>query len=335
MFIVSKVKYLVLNNAYVSDMREDLNFQGNQLNIINTGTSPSALAPRIFPACIVAWELLTLGTDFCHHPWQIMAVRFFQAVFESSTFVGCHYILGSWCKEDELFKRTAIFTSSGLAGTLFSGFLQGSIHSGLGGVHGLPGWQWLFIDFCITIPVAIYGFFAFPDTPESTTAWWLTDKEKRLAFTRLPEVEKHRGVLGWSLISRVNYIPTGVAAVGILATLTLGYSDFTKRSWHVGIILSITAITLQPPSRDVKFFALFLNGCQYVSQTVFFAWANSLTRDDAKRVISGAMNTFGIAVYMFWSLLFYPGSRLCVKAKTQCIGLDRDSAAELRRRYVA
>ena len=53
-------------------------------------------------------------------------------MFEASTFVGCHYILGSWYTAEELGKRTAIFTSSGLAGTLFSGILQGSIHSTMG-----------------------------------------------------------------------------------------------------------------------------------------------------------------------------------------------------------
>lgn len=91
------------------------------------------LAPRIyFPSCMIAWGLLTLGTGFVHHPWQIMVIRFFQAIFESSTFVGCHYILGCWYKEDELGKRTAIFTSSGLAGTMFSGFLQGGVHKNLG-----------------------------------------------------------------------------------------------------------------------------------------------------------------------------------------------------------
>ena len=196
----------------------------------------------------------------------------------------------------------------------------------------------------------------FPDTPASSTVKWLSAEEKKLACERLPEVEKHRGQLGWSLVTRVlgswhwwgfiliwifasntemfstnaimnlwmsqtggytleqvNYVPTGVSGVGILATLFLGwYSDFTKRQWHVGIILSITAIisgaiVLNPPSKPAKFFALFLNGCQYASQTVLFAWANSVTReDDAKRaVILGGMNTFAIAVYMFWSLVFY------------------------------
>ncbi|KAJ5100266.1 major facilitator superfamily domain-containing protein [Penicillium angulare] len=371
MYWVNYLDRMNLNNAYVSGMEQDLGFKGNQLNQINTifyggyvlGQIPNNIAlqkfsPRIyFPACMVAWGLLTLGTGFTNNPTQVMVIRFFQAAIESSTFVGCHYILGSWYKTDELGKRTAIFTSSGLAGTMFSGFLQGGIYDSLNGARGLAGWRWLFIiDFCITLPIAIFGFFAFPDTPESTKAWWLSAEEKEVAVSRLPEVEKRRGPLGWNVFSRVlrswhcvaftliwifasntemfstnsimnlwlsstkkysvsqvDYIPTGISAVGIIATLILGwYSDFSKRPWDVGVFLSFTAvisgaIMLQPPSVGAKFFALFLNGCQYASQTVMFAWANStIGDDDAKRaIILGTMNTFAIAVYMFWSILFY------------------------------
>ncbi|KAL2817664.1 hypothetical protein BDW59DRAFT_165821 [Aspergillus cavernicola] len=87
---------------------------------------------------------------------------------------------------------------------MFSGFLQGGVHESLDGVQGLPGWRWLFvIDFCITVPVALYGYLAFPDTPEKACVWWLSEEEKKLAIERLPEVKKQRGMLGWSLISRV------------------------------------------------------------------------------------------------------------------------------------
>jgi ACS family pantothenate transporter-like MFS transporter len=217
------------------------------------------------------------------------------------------------------------------------------------------------IDFLITLPVAVLGYFAFPDTPTTTTARYLTPEERRLAVERIPEPDKTRGVLGWSLVPRVlatwhwwgfvliwifasncqmfstnavmnlwlsytddysveevNYIPTGVSAVGIVATVALGmYTDYTKRRWHAGIILSLTAIVsgaimLDPPSRGGKFFALFLNGSQYAAQAVLFAWANDLTKDDdAKRsVILAGMNTFAIAVYMFWSLVFYNATQV-------------------------
>ncbi|KAK2760392.1 hypothetical protein FQN54_002462 [Arachnomyces sp. PD_36] len=361
-----------INNAYVSGMKEDLGMYDKELNEINTifyggyvfGQIPTNLAlqkvpPRIyFPAMMLVWGLFTLGTAFVNNPQQVMVIRFFQAVAEASTFVGVQYILGSWYKREELGKRTAIFTSSGLAGSFFSGFLQGGIHSTLDGRHGFAGWRWLFvIDFLITLPVAIYGFFGFPDVPSSSQARYLSPAEKQLAITRLPPVKNQRGtsldasllrrvLCSWELyifvpmwifgsntemystnaimslllkwkgtytVEEINYIPTGTWAVGIVATLALGwYSDLTKSRWHVGILLSLTAIIsgsimLSPPSFTAQLVALFLNGFQYAGQTVFLAWANDRCyADDPKRgVVLAAMQTGSIAVFMFWSILFY------------------------------
>jgi ACS family pantothenate transporter-like MFS transporter len=115
-----------------------------------------------------------------------MAIRFFQGVAEASTFVGTHYILGSWYTERELGKRSGIFTASGLAGTMIGGFIQSGIYTSMDGRHGLRGWRWLFlIDGLITLPVAVYGFFLFPDTPATTTAPYLSPSERQLAVTRL------------------------------------------------------------------------------------------------------------------------------------------------------
>ncbi len=114
---------------------------------------------------MVIWAGLTMVTASVQNPQSIMAIRFFQGIAESSTFVGTHYVLGSWYTERELGKRSGIFTASGLAGTMIGGFIQSGIYSSMNGLHGISGWRWLFIiDGIITLPVAIYGFF-FPDTP--------------------------------------------------------------------------------------------------------------------------------------------------------------------------
>jgi len=196
-----------LANAYVSGMKEELGFEGNQYNQINTvftvgyvvGQVPSNLAlyhlrPRIFfPSMTIVWGALTMVTAAAHHPRDIMAIRFFQGIAESSTFVGTHYILGSWYTARELGKRSGIFTSSGLAGTMFGGFLQTAIHSSLNGARGLSGWRWLFIiDGLITIPIAIYGLLLFPDTPSTTSAFYLSSSERALAISRVPEVPERR-----------------------------------------------------------------------------------------------------------------------------------------------
>ncbi|KAL4765278.1 putative MFS pantothenate transporter [Aspergillus foveolatus] len=198
-----------LTNAYVSGMEEELSFRGNQLNQINTvftvgyiiGQIPSNLAltylrPRIFfPAMILCWGCLTMVTAAVHNPQGIMAIRFFLGVAEASTFSGTHFILGSWYTERELGKRSGIFTASGLAGQMFGGFIQTGIHSSLDGAAGLSGWRWLFIiDGLITLPVALYGAFLFPDTPATTQAPYLTPSERALAVSRLP-VAKHTPIL--------------------------------------------------------------------------------------------------------------------------------------------
>lgn len=201
-------------------MKEDLNFKGNQLTQINTvftvgtylgrskpkipvsdmctgytiGQIPSNIAlyyikPRIyFPTMLLVWGCLTMITASVHNPQSIMAIRFFQALAESSTFVGTHYILGSWYTERELGKRSGIFTASGLAGTMIGGFIQTGIHASLDGKSGLTGWRWLFIiDGIICFPVAIYGYLLFPDTPRTTTVPYLNAEERRLAASRVPE----------------------------------------------------------------------------------------------------------------------------------------------------
>ena len=59
---------------------------------------------------MVLWAALTMVTAAVQKPEHIMAIRFFVGVAESSTFIGTHYILGSWYTEKELGKRSGIFT---------------------------------------------------------------------------------------------------------------------------------------------------------------------------------------------------------------------------------
>jgi ACS family pantothenate transporter-like MFS transporter len=46
------------------------------------------------------------------------------------------------------------------------------------------------IDGIITLPVALYGFLLFPDTPKNTRAPYLSASEKALAISRVPEVSE-------------------------------------------------------------------------------------------------------------------------------------------------
>lgn len=209
-------------NAYVSGMKEELNMVGNEYNKINTlftcgyivGMIPNNLmlqvvSPRLwFPLMQIIWGVLTFCTSVAKNVEQIYAIRFLQGLAESSTFVGTHYVLGSWYKPGELGKRSGIFTSSGLIGTLFSGLLQAAVYRNLNGVSGRSGWRWLFIiDGVITLPIALYGFLIFPDVPATTRAFYLTQEERDLASTRLEASQRNRDIThfkpSWNLVERV------------------------------------------------------------------------------------------------------------------------------------
>jgi len=208
-----------VSNAYVSGMKEELNMVGNQFNQINTiftcgyivGMIPNNLMlqivpPRIwFPCMHITWGVLTFCTSAVKNVQQIFAIRFFQGMAESSTFVGTHYILGSWYKSGELGKRSGIFTSSGLVGTLFSGVLQAAVYHNLNNVAGRSGWRWLYIiDGVITLPIAFYGFLVFPDVPANTKAFYLTEEERLLCSDRLEaRQDVSHAKPSWDLLRRV------------------------------------------------------------------------------------------------------------------------------------
>jgi MFS transporter, ACS family, pantothenate transporter len=46
------------------------------------------------------------------------------------------------------------------------------------------------IDGLITLPIALYGFLLFPDTPRRTKAPYLSDHERALAISRIPDEQE-------------------------------------------------------------------------------------------------------------------------------------------------
>lgn len=216
LYWVNYLDRLNLSNAYVSGMKEDLNMKGNEYNLINTCFSIGytiALVPhnlillKVRPRywlsfCSFSWGLLTLGMYKVSSYKQLCVIRFFQAMFEASTFTGCHLLLASWYTEAELAKRAAIFTLSGLIGNLFSSTLQAAIYENMDDLNGLAGWRWLFIiDFAITIPITVYGLICFPDTPETCKAFYFNEKEIELAKSRMKPRE--HTPFDWSIMKRV------------------------------------------------------------------------------------------------------------------------------------
>ena len=194
-----------LSNAYVSGMKEDLNFKGNDYNLaLNTFFNigycvfmiPSQMImPRVnrrwfLPFCDLMWGVWVCAMAGAKSPKLIWAMRFLIGVFETTAYNGVLSMMGQWYKRDELAKRATIFECSIYIASMFSGYLQTGLSHGMRGSvgQGLAPWRWLFIfDFVLTLAPLILGILVIPNTPTSPKAWFLTDEEKELAVRRLKE----------------------------------------------------------------------------------------------------------------------------------------------------
>lgn len=189
-----------ISNAYVSGMKEALHMEGSELtyagNVFTAGyvvgQMPAViLATRVRPSILIPtveilWSILTFCASAVTTTSQLYAIRFLVGLCESAYFPVMIYLLGSWYTKAERGKRLTIFYCTSSLASMFSGYLQAGAYKGLNGKLGHAGWQWLFI-ICgvISLPVAIIGYFFYPDFPETTRAFYITKAEAQLARERL------------------------------------------------------------------------------------------------------------------------------------------------------
>ncbi|KAL1601519.1 hypothetical protein SLS60_006434 [Paraconiothyrium brasiliense] len=191
-----------INNAYVSGMKESLNMYGSELtytaNVFTAGyvvgQMPAVmLASRVRPSILIPtleiiWSVLTFCSSSVTKTSHLYAIRFLVGLCESGYFPVMIYLIGSWYTKAERGKRVALFYCTAALASMFSGYIQAGAYSGLDGVMGRQGWQWLFIV-CgvISLPIAFLGYFFIPDFPETTRAFYITKDEAARQCARLVE----------------------------------------------------------------------------------------------------------------------------------------------------
>lgn len=96
-----------------------------------------------FLLCI--WGTISLTQAYVTNIHGFYATRFLLGMSEGGYIPGAQYVLALFYKEDELAMRTAIFYFGNYFSTATGSLIAAGILK-MGGIHGLAGWQWLFIS---------------------------------------------------------------------------------------------------------------------------------------------------------------------------------------------
>ncbi|KAK6215238.1 vitamin H transporter [Colletotrichum tabaci] len=190
-----------INSAYVSGMKEELKLYGNEYSLFQTFYNVGYIICQVpamlilsrpkysryfLPTMEVLWSILTFAQCKLQTAPQIYGTRFLLGVLETPVASGSLFILSSWYKPEELFKRAGLWYVSNNFGVILGGYLQSAAYTNLNGVGGMAGWRWLFIiDGCISLPLSVMGYFIFPGMPTSGKPWWLSQSEYELGQRRM------------------------------------------------------------------------------------------------------------------------------------------------------
>ncbi|KAJ5417169.1 uncharacterized protein N7487_000719 [Penicillium crustosum] len=252
--------------AYVSGMKESLNLYGNELINFNTffsvgyaiGLIPGQLIqtkvrPSIFlPFCEISWGILVTCIAQAPNAKTIYALRILLGLFSAVFWPTAVSMIFNWYTPAELAKRIAFFNVSDAAGGMFLSALQAALYTNMNGVHGITGWQWLFIiSGTVTIGQGLLGLVVIPDSPVLTRAIWLTDTEKRLARKRMADFGANTS----------NMIPTKVVA-----------QKLRKLILHPVTYFFLAAFALQAwANRANSYFTLYLKALEDSSGNLRFS----------------------------------------------------------------
>ncbi|GAA6031469.1 hypothetical protein JCM8097_006472 [Rhodosporidiobolus ruineniae] len=171
-----------ISNAYVSGMKEDLKLYGNELNFFTTYFNigyiivipissyimNGMVRPSIWlPTSELLWGLFTGLVALAKNAETVYGLRYTPS---------------------EVGVRIALYQCSTTLGGIFAGVFQAALYTNLDGVHGLHGYQWLFVvNACITGAVAFWGYVALPDYPNRPNPWgrwWLKQRHIDAALAR-------------------------------------------------------------------------------------------------------------------------------------------------------
>ncbi|QGZ56865.1 MFS transporter [Paraburkholderia acidiphila] len=218
-------------------------------------------ARKTFARIMACWGIVSACMAFVTTPTMLYLLRFLLGAFEAGFFPGIILYLTFWFPASRRATVTSwLFVSVAVAGVL-GGIISGVIMQYTAGLHGLAGWQWLFIvEGLPSVALGGLALWILQDSPSE--AKWLTEEERQLLARELEEDQNaKRHVASGSLRdalfnSRVYlltaiyftltcstmavsfWVPAMIRAAGVTDVLHVGlYSAIPYGIGSVGIVL--------------------------------------------------------------------------------------------------
>ncbi|MFL9918349.1 MFS transporter [Paraburkholderia fungorum] len=200
-----------------------------------------------FLRIMVLWGLTSAATAFVTAPWQFYAIRLLLGIFEAGFFPGIILYLTYWYPSQRRGRVTGLFLFGMPITGVLGGPLSGTIMSGMEGLGGMHGWQWLFL--IEGLPTVLLGFVLYRMLPNGPArASWLNNAEKVLVESVLDADHRgeakagHHGRLAAALADPKTYVlafvyfccacavytltfwlPTMIKGLGIAPIATIGW----------------------------------------------------------------------------------------------------------------
>lgn len=128
---------------------------------------------------MVTWGVISAAMMFVESATSFYVMRFLLGVAEAGFFPGIILYLTYWYPAARRARMTAIFMSAVALSGVIGGPLSGWIMQHFSGMHGLAGWQWLFLlEGLPSVVIGIATLFYLDDRIDH--AKWLTREEKAL-----------------------------------------------------------------------------------------------------------------------------------------------------------
>ena len=191
---------------------------------------------------MLTWAVISAAMLFVTSATGFYILRFLLGVAEAGFFPGVILYLTYWYPSNRRAAIIALFMTGIPVAGVIGGPISGWILKAMAGVHGLAGWQWLFL--LEAVPSFILGVAVLAYLEDGiASARWLAADEKEILTSRISEDQKHAsthsllagftntrvwflGVIYFCLIAGLYgagfWLPTLIQRTGVASPLAIG-----------------------------------------------------------------------------------------------------------------